>query len=231
MRHKILLGGLGLLTLPLVARAADHVDSPAATAEPNADITDLYAWMSSDASKLNLVLDVHPSATAESAFSPAVQYAWHIQSAEAFGAEDAERSTVVCQFYSASEIECWLGDEYVRGDPSNPEGISSEDGRMRIFAGLRDDPFFFNLTGFNEVVKQVNAAAAGLTFDEAGCPQLDEATANALVSQLQSGPAGAPVSDTFARTNVLSIALELDKTLVNQGGPVLGVSASTHASP
>ena len=230
MRHRKLLRWL-VLAIPLTARAADHVDAPAATAEPNADITDLYAWMSSDASKLNLVLDVHPSATAQSVFSPAVQYAVHIQSAEAFGASEVHESRLVCQFANPTEIECWLGDEYLRGDPSSPEGITSEDGRMRVFAGLRDDPFFFNLTGFKETVKQVQAAAGGLTFDEAGCPALDQGTADALVSQLQSGPDGAPVSDTFARTNVLSIAVELDKTLVNQGGPVLGVSASTHASP
>jgi hypothetical protein len=220
---------VALSAFPALAHAADHIDAPAATAEPNADITDLYAWMSSDAEQLNLVLNVHHMAAPESAFSDAVQYAWHITSTDAFGDAPAEEALLLCQFYDESNIECWLGSEYLVGDPSDPEGITSESGRMRVFAGRRDDPFFFELAGFQEAVEQVQGVASSLTFDTEGCPALDEATSSALVSQLQSGPDGAPASNTFAGSSVLSLAVQLDKTLVDQGGPVLGVWASTHA--
>src|SRR5262245_59039459 len=61
------------LGLPIAAFAADHQDSPTAmTNEPTADITDLYAWMTSDATKLNLVAAVDSDAGEEATFSDAV---------------------------------------------------------------------------------------------------------------------------------------------------------------
>ena len=50
----LLLAGLAaaaLLVWPQ-ARAADHADGPAASADPTADITDVLAWMSPDARQL-----------------------------------------------------------------------------------------------------------------------------------------------------------------------------------
>lgn len=229
MQPKSLIGAALLCSLPLLASAADHIDAPAATAEPTADITDVYAWMSADASKVNLVVNLHHMAGADSAFSPAVQYAIHINSAAEFGG-DATETVMLCQFYKASGLECWLGDEYVVGDPSDTKGITSSDGKVKVFAGRRDDPFFFELVGFKETVKAVVAAAKDLTFDEEGCPALDKTTSDALVGQLQSGAKGAPASNTFAGSNVLSLAFQIDKSLLTKSGPVLGIWASTHAA-
>jgi hypothetical protein len=228
MRSKIV-GAALLCSLPFVAHAADHIDAPAATAEPNADITDVYAWMNADASKLNLVLDVHHMAGADSAFSTAVQYAVHLSSAASFGADGSE-AVMMCQFYTAAKLECWLGDEYLEGDPSDPTGITSASGKLKVFAGRRDDPFFFELTGFKETVKAVKAAAGSLTFDTEGCPALDADTSAALVGQLQHGAEGAAASNTFAGSSVLSFAVQIDKSLVTEGGPIVGVWASTHAA-
>ena len=48
------------------------------------------------------------------------------------------------------EDSCWLGtDEYVTGDASAITGLTSADGKLKVFAGLRADPFFFNLDGFH----------------------------------------------------------------------------------
>lgn len=214
-------------------RAADHTDSPAATTNPLADIGDLLAWMSSDASKLNLVMTVFPKATAGASFDTTTQYAFHVSSKPSFlDAAAPGQTDVICQFYTPTRIECWAGGEYVEGDPSDAAGISSASGKLKVFAGLRDDPFFFEFVGFTETVKAVRAAAASLTFDADGCPALDAATAGALVKQLQSGamvngslPAG---SDSFAGGNVLALVVQLDKTVVNTKGDVLGVWASTH---
>lgn len=230
--------GLAAIVLPCAAlavlrppdvSAADHVDGPSAQLDPTADISDVFAWMSADASRLNLVANVFYQAGRAAAFSPAVQYAFHVESGGEYGAVSDEQ-VVLCQFYEAELIECWAGDEYVQGDPSDPAGIVSDSGRLRVFAGRRDDPFFFEFDGFKEVVRTVSGVAADLTFVD-GCPQLDSATQSALLTQLQSGPDGEPASDSIAGINVMSVVVQLDPALVNANGPLLAVWASTHANP
>lgn len=219
---------LGLFGVVAVVQAADHIDSNSVQADPTADITDVYAWMSSDASKLNLVLNVAPFATSTSAFSDAVQYAFHIQSSASYGGTPSAESLIICEFDAAGVIECWGGGSYVTGDPSDTAGITSDDGVLKVFAGLRDDPFFFNLDGFNETVAIVVDAASALTFDEDGCPTIDEPTSDVLVTQLQSDADDEPATDDLAGSNVLSLVVQIDKTAVNSDGPILSVWGSTH---
>ncbi len=233
MNYRTPLIGLAigaLLAPAAIAIAADHIDSPSAVADPAADITDLYAWMNSDASKVNLILNVTPFAGAESGFSDAVQYVFHIGSSSGYGEAQTE-TLVLCQFDDAGAVQCWAGDdEYVTGDASSDAGIASDSGALRVFSGLRNDPFFMENVGFNNTVAAVLAAAPSLTFDPEGCPLLDQATSNALVGALQSGADGAAASDTFAGSNVLSLVVQADKDLVSSGGPLLTVWASTPAS-
>jgi len=221
----------GMLFCIWNANAADHIDSPAPIATPAADITDYFAWMTPDATHVNLVMTVSPFATADSQWSDAIVYAMHVSSMEGYGAEDVEKSQLICRFYNAdgSGVECWMGDEYVAGDPSDPAGIWSESGMIRVYAGLRNDPFFFEFTGFQNAVSTVIGAASSLEFDDEGCPAVDEATSGVLVGQLQSGADGAEASDTFAGANVLALVVQIDKSLVNGGGQFLSTWASTHA--
>src|SRR5262249_30096828 len=121
--------------------------------------------------------------------------------------------------------------EHIAGDASKPQGIATVDGKLRVFAGLRDDPFFFNLAGFRETARIVAGAAGGLTFDAAGCPALDGATAAALVSQLQTAPGGGPAVDNFAKFNVLAIVISIDKALLTRGGPIVSFWGSTNRRP
>lgn len=221
--------GLACLALPFSSFAADHIDSPATAAEPTADITDVYAWMNDDADKLNLVMNVHHMAGQDATFSEAVAYVLHVNSSSAYGETQSE-TNVVCQFYKEDGIECWAGDEYVTGDPTDPDGLTSASGALRVFAGRRDDPFFFELVGFKETVALTIAAAPALTFDDEGCPAVDAATSTILVDQLQHGMDGADVSNTFAGSSVLSLAIQLNKTIVDAGGPILSVWGSTHTS-
>lgn len=220
---------MGLAALPFTGFAADHLDAPGTLAEPTADITDVYAWMNTDADKLNLVMNVHPMAGETATFSEAVAYVLHVNSSDEYG-EAQTQTNVVCQFYTADAIECWAGDEYVTGDPSDTDGITSASGMLRVFAGRRDDPFFFELTGFKEVVADVVASEPTLSYDDEGCPNIGGTTSDALVAQLSHGLDGADASNTFAGAAVLSIAIELDKTVVDAGGPILSVWGSTHAS-
>jgi hypothetical protein len=213
--------------ISLTAQAADHIDSAAAQADATADITDVFAWMDADATKLALVMNVHNGAATTTKFSDAVQYVFHVNSAASYGATKTE-VMIICTFDTANMISCWAGNEYLKGDASVAAGIASSSGKLKVFAGLRNDPFVFNLTGFSETAKIVHDAAASLSLDANGCPDALGATADTLVAQLGSGKSSAAAADDFASNNVLSIVVEVDKTLVNSGGEILGVWASTH---
>lgn len=199
--------------------AADHVDGPAVTADPAADIADIFAWTTPDAQNVNLVLTL-PAA----AFSDAVQYAFRIESAPAFG-QAGVSTDIICTFDAAQAVQCWAGDDdYVTGDASSEMGLVSGTGRMRVFTGPRNDPFFFNSTGFNTARQTIIGAAPSLTFDGAGCPVLDAATSQALITQLSTG------GDAFALGTVLALVVQVDRSLVTAGGDVVAVWGSTHRS-
>jgi hypothetical protein len=219
--------GLAALGLGLVfwssARAADHADGPATTNDPSADIDDVFAWMSPDAADLNLAMTIGRDVPATFRLSDQVQYVFHTQSRATFGAAPAQSFDVICESDRSGEIRCWGGTEiFLGGDASDPRGLESRDGRMRIFGGLRNDPFFFNLKGFQGVAKTVGTVAGALSFDQAGCPQLDAATSNVLVGGLKSG------NDDFLGFNAFALVVSLDKGLVTRGGPIVSVWGSTH---
>lgn len=227
------LAGSGtLLHMARPGRAADHIDAPATSADPTADITDLYAWTTPDATKVNLVLNVHHNAPAAATFSTAVVYVFHVSSMASYGASDTAETQIRCKFFSPTQYECWAGAEYVTAAVG--ANAASGGGKMQVFAGRRNDPFFFELVGFQETVKKVVAAAPSLTSDANGCPMLDAPTATLLQKQLQSSGAIAstaeskPAMDTFAGLNVLSLVVQLDKAVVATKGPVLAVWATTH---
>jgi hypothetical protein len=230
-RAHLIIGACVLTTgaaIGLKLHAADHKDGPAAMADPAADITDTYAWMSTDKSKVTLVMDVYPNAPAGTMFSDQTLYVFHLNSAATYGGTATE-TKIICGFDSGQKITCWVGaDEMVTGDASVTAGITSASAKTKVFAGLRDDPFFFNLTGFKAVAAAVAAAAPSLTFDGTGCPALDTATSSALVAQLSHGTSGAAAASDFAGQNVESIVIEVDTALVTPGGKFLGIWASTH---
>ena len=77
---------------------------------------------------------------------------------------------------------------------------------IKAFAGRRDDPFFFNLTGFLNILD-----IGGQSF--VGC----------------GGPNSHPETDTFKGQNVSSIVLELPSKLLRGGGDSkIGVWATTN---
>ncbi len=217
-----------------MARGADHTDSPAATAEPLADIADLYAWMSADAADLNLVLTVNPFAGPTTRFGDATQYVFHVGSRADFGATTETDTRVVCQFHAVDAIECWVlaadGSvaDYVEGDPSNSAGLVSTSGSVRVFAGPRNDPFFFNADGFNRTINTVRSLAGSLGFDAGNCPTVDSTNSAALVAQLTTDMDDSAATDDFDAGNVLALVVQIDKTLVTAGGPILATWASTH---
>lgn len=229
MKNKtraLLLGAAALaagLSLRSSARAADHADSPATTAEPTADIDDVYTWMSPDAADLNLAMTIGRNVPGTFRLSDQVQYVFHTTSRATFGAAPGPEVNVICEADVSREIRCWAGNEiFLGGDASSPAGIESKDGRMKVFASIRDDPFFFNLTGFRNVAKTVGTVAGSLSFDAAGCPKLDAATSNLLVTGLRTG------KDDFLNFNAFAIVVSVDKSIVTRNGPIVSVWGSTH---
>lgn len=227
--------GLGavLAACTAAAWAADHADSPRASADPTADITDVFAWMSPDASRVNLIMGIGRDVAADALFSDAVQYVFRTRSLSrfSFAGQSTSETLIVCTFDAEQIVTCDIGGTRISGDASDPAGLQSDDGTIRIFAGTRNDPFFFNGSGFRATARTVAEAAPSLDFDDAGCPDLDNATAQALQTQLRTEPDGSPPIDNFANFNILALVLSVDKGLLTGGGPVVAVSGSTHVRP
>ncbi len=132
-----------LMCLGTAVQAADHRDAPLATADPAADINDIYAFMNpNDPNELVLVHTVVPFADYNSRFSDAVDYVFRIDNGSASGRD----LRVSCRFSQQSNrVAC-----------SGPGGASASGGiertitgtGMRVWAGLRDDPFYFDGPAF-----------------------------------------------------------------------------------
>jgi len=226
------LGAALALVAVLAARghAADHVNSPSLATNPMADLTDVYAWMTG--ATLNLVMDLSPGDDGTHSFGPAVTYVFHLTSKAGLGvaAAGGTETRVIVRFDSGTSVKAWVTDatgtkDYAAGDPSATTGIASTRGQLRIFAGRRSDPFFFNATGFGAGVAAINAIPAVPPPDGAGCPSgLAAGTALGIRNQLGAG------ADGFATGNVMAIVVQLDRSLVNTGAnTTVAVWGSSHA--
>lgn len=143
---------------PLGLLASDHKEAPLTREDPSADISDLYAFLNPhDASKLTLVLTVNPfSVPSEGVgfrFSPNVRYRLLIDN----NGDAVEDHEITVRFDADENFEAKLpGEIIVTGKATAPTEepeanealIFGEDQGVRIFAGPRDDPFFFDIVGF-----------------------------------------------------------------------------------
>jgi hypothetical protein len=252
--------GLGVATAALSFAApvlsADHRDAPATSADAASDINDVYAF--NDGTNVVLAMTVSPLAAAGAKFSDKTQYVFHTSSGSAFGTTSAN-SDVICTFTTDQKISCWVGtDDYVTGDASATGGITSTSGKTKVFAGMRADPFYFNLCGFREAVGEVDAAEGPPSTlpapDAAGCPVFAGGATDPVVVALQTslkrtgptadpGASSDPVTafckgarngtnpDDFATFNTLAIVVSVDSSLVTKGGKIMSVWGATYAAP
>ena len=220
LRYALLFAAIAALS-GSTARASDHLDTAAVIADPASDIGDLYAWMSPDGRRLNLVMTI-----VGKKFSDHVRYAFHVDSGHALGKTTAT-TRIECDFNVAIAPECRLGDDRARGDASVEAGVNSEQRRFRVFAGLRDDPFFNNVRGTRAALNAAAAAMqAGAPHDAAGCPRFDAATTAKILDEWRhtDGHAG---SNLLQGWQTAALVIEVDVSAVNRGGPLLGVWATT----
>lgn len=141
------------------ALAADHVDAPGTQADPAADIADLYAWYEGNDVRLALTFDGLRMPADGAGYDPDVLYQIKIDNT----GDTVEDFTINARFGQNESGEWGV---QVTGIPGTNEPIVEEVGESeredgaRIWAGLREDPFFFDFTGFNETT-----ATGDLAFD------------------------------------------------------------------
>jgi hypothetical protein len=177
---------------------SDHFSGPRAIAGPAGDICDVYAFPSPDRpDHLALVMDVYPLATTASSFSEAIVYRFRLRPvsiasdrpAFPFGAEDTEL-VFACSFEAprsrggdapSEQSGVCIGPS---GKPLrfrvNDERGAQGDG-MRVYAGLRSDPFFIDLPAYLETVK-----TGRLAFKNPGENSLTGLNALSLIVEIDS---------------------------------------------
>jgi hypothetical protein len=176
MRNKFLsLISVGLTVLTLVvgtvalqARAADHLDSPTSKLDGRVDINDLYVFHpNQDLSKTTFVLTVNPGAGVISGttFSPNSHYEFLIDR----NGDAIADATIRVKFSRVATFGETKGKQWttitMHDGPNNTllasgwtESAAFTGTGGMAWAGVADDPFFFDLASFND----------GATFCQAG---------------------------------------------------------------
>ncbi|BAM03926.1 DUF4331 family protein [Phycisphaera mikurensis] len=133
------------------ALAADHLDAPSVAANGQADINDLYAFQSpTNADNTVLILTVNPAAgvLSPTTFGDDVRYDILIDS-DGDALADASYST---SFFTREDgrqdFTVTRGGEAYASGTTGARSTSVSGGQ--VTAGLFEDPFFFDLDGFND---------------------------------------------------------------------------------
>ena len=203
-KTKILatIGGLGLVALSVFLIAADHIDAPHVSGT-SSDIADFYAFQGEDANNLVFVIDVQGllapgQPTTQAIFDEDVLLEINIDNDNDF-VEDLviqaiKRDTTMYFFGPVAPSQTGLNSDIDDTTLSGSVAISTttdirtgSENGMQFFAGPREDPFFFDFNTYNEVI---SGAATGFNN---------------------------PGTDTFAGTNVLSIVVEVPKSMLGSG--------------
>ena len=183
-----------------------------------------------DGGNLVMVMDVVPFADTTSKFSDKVQYVFHTQSGASLAALTGARGQT-SSVRSTRRRRSAAGPATrttSRATPARRPASTSMNGKFKVFAGLRDDPFFFNLEGFKETVATVDGRGELAHVQRRRLPGARSATSTALVTQAEAGRQRGAGKDAFAGANVLSIVVSVDKSVVTPAGPVVAMWASTN---
>jgi hypothetical protein len=193
---------------------SDHFSGPRALAGPAGDICDVYAFPSPERpGHLVLAMTVLPGATEDSSFSDAIVYRFRLRplaikketSSFSFGPPESEL-VFACSFEAARPAaggatpvqDGWCtapSGEMVRFRVHDEQG--GRGNGVRVYAGLRSDPFFIDLPAYME-----SLMTGRLAFKQKGQNSLDGFNALSVVvevdgaSLLQSSPLWGVVGET-----------------------------------
>jgi len=200
--------GVGLLVLAgfIAVIAADHIDAPAVQGN-NSDITDFYAFQGANTNNLVFVANTQgllsPSATGAATFSEDVLIEFNIDNTgdnvEDLVIQAIPRDGKMYFFGPVAPSQTGLNSNIAITAPAlgvvdiTPYGsnaIISTNAGLSFFAGPRDDPFFMDFAQYTQII---GGMASG--FNDPG-------------------------SDTFAGTNVLSVVVEVPKSMIGGSGTI-----------
>jgi len=203
---RLSLAAASLATFAVMS--ADHAESPAADADPAADIADVFVFPSPESAN-RLVGAITfggrpaPRSRIDASFycDPRVLYSFHIDRASASGQFDnIPDVTIQARLGSNRAGACGLQLENVPGAGgtfSGPiEQVFTTASGIKAFAGLRNDPFFFDAQGLGALVASFQTA--GQNGD--------------LVSAFGIGSRAR--RDSFGFRNVSVIAFDMDLDLL-----------------
>jgi hypothetical protein len=160
-------------------------------------------------------------------FSDKVHYVFHVDSGPSFG-RTTVTTLIECRFPTRTVAECHVGDaDSARGDPSKPEGLRGAKRRFRVFAGLRDDPFFNNVKGTRVAYQKADdALRGGAPVDAARCPTFEPSVSEAIRNEWQHTDGG-PATNLLAGWTPSAIVISVNLDVVGKGGKMLAIWGST----
>src|SRR6185369_373994 len=214
--------GCALIKTPLPpADAADHAESTSVAGDPGADIADVFAFLDpNDNSKVVLALDVEgfvvPSELLNlSFFAPDVTYRLEIENTGdavpdkrfdiTFSPQTARNQpqTATIKLPNGGTFTAPTTVQSLNA-AANPFVVTTDPSSgASFFAGLTDDPFYFDIVGFNRFVSSVLAG-------------------NPNPAELQRG------RDSFAGYNIHMIAIEVPASMLRgTNGNIIGINGVT----
>ncbi len=165
---------------------SDHIDGPRQIGEPASDLTDLFAFTSPEnPARTVLAANVFPSAGVTAMFSNAVNHAIVVRRVTVAGLGNDAKFQAGDQEYrfncgfsvlehgadskliQRGTLSCPDGQE-LRFIVNDEKGASTPDGKFRVFAGLRSDPFLLAWVGSKKVpnlLEHDNVLAIVIDFD------------------------------------------------------------------
>ena len=206
---------LALLAVPISiyagagVRASDHQDAPLTVARPGADITDVFVFPANDPSKVVLAMDVWPLIPTgfgtKTYFDPGVLYQFKIAVSNAttenrviqFKADGVGPNQTITMYGPGAPGMVGTRSTIGSKTASMPYNKVSDLGNgVMGFAGPREDPFYFDLARFFQVVPDRNFAIQ------------PNPPANSARCFNKNG------TDFLAGFNVLSIVVELPRSML-----------------
>ncbi len=214
------------LATSAVVMSADHAESPGADADPAADLADVFIFPSPESSTRTVAAITFggrsaPRSRIDGALycDPNVLYTLHIDRADAAGNFDNVPDVeVFARFGTDNANKCGLQLENVPGAGGTFSGaadaVFTSTSGLKGFAGLRNDPFFFDAEGYAALI--ASFATAGQNGDVVGAFRLGGTQAR---------------RDSFAFRNVSAIVFEMSNDalapLVGGARPKVRVWATT----
>ena len=201
---KIYLGIATVAVAGFFVIAADHIDAPA-VAGGTSDITDFYAFQGQNTNNIVFVANLQglmsPADTQTATFDENVLVEINIDTngdaVEDLVIQATPRDGKMYFFGPSAPTQAGLNSTILSSSPSsvditayNSNAVVATNGGMSFFAGPRDDPFFFDFAQFSAIIG---------------------GTATELIT---------PGSDTFAGTNVMSIVVEVPKSMIGGTGNI-----------